>query len=52
NEAYLRVYRNKEAGGADNVQVTELKSILKTHGTSFNVLHFWVTILVCKTKMN
>jgi RNA-directed DNA polymerase len=35
NEAYLRVYRNKEAGGADNVQVTELKSILKTHGKRY-----------------
>jgi len=36
NEAYLRVYRNKGASGVDNVQVTELKSILKTHGKRYN----------------
>lgn len=35
NEAYLRVYRNKGAGGVDNIQVTELKSILKTHGKRY-----------------
>ena len=29
NEAYLRVYRNKGAAGVDNIQVTELKAILK-----------------------
>jgi RNA-directed DNA polymerase len=28
NEAYLQVYRNKGAGGVDDVQVIELKSIL------------------------
>ncbi len=36
NEAYLRVYRNKGAGGVDNIQVTELKSILKTHGKGYS----------------
>jgi RNA-directed DNA polymerase len=36
NEAYLRVYRNKGASGVDNIQVTELKSILKTHGIRYN----------------
>ncbi|PCI95350.1 MAG: group II intron reverse transcriptase/maturase [Flavobacteriales bacterium] len=35
NEAYLRVYRNKGAGGVDNIQVTELKSILKTLGQQY-----------------
>ena len=35
NEAYLRVYRNKGAGGVDNIQVTELKSILSTHGKHY-----------------
>lgn len=35
NEAYLRVYRNKGAGGVDNIQVTELKTILKAHGTRY-----------------
>lgn len=35
NEAYLRVYRNKGAGGVNNIQVTELKSILKTHGKRY-----------------
>ena len=35
NEAYLRVYRNKGAGGVDNIQVTELKSILKTQGKRY-----------------
>ena len=36
NEAYLQVYRNKGAAGVDNIQVTELKSVLKTHGKRFN----------------
>ncbi len=36
NEAYLRVYRNKGASGVDNIQVTELKSILKTHGKGYS----------------
>jgi len=36
NEAYLRVYRNKGASGVDNIQVTELNSILKTHGIGYN----------------
>ena len=36
NEAYLRVYRNKGAAGVDSIQVTELKSILKTHGKRYN----------------
>jgi RNA-directed DNA polymerase len=36
NEAYLRVYRNKGAGGVDNIQVTELKSILKTQGKRYS----------------
>jgi len=36
NEAYLRVYRHKGASGVDNIQVTELKSILKTHGIRYN----------------
>lgn len=35
NKACLRVYRNKGAGGVDNVQVTELKSILKIHGKRY-----------------
>lgn len=35
NEAYLRVYRNKGAGGVDKIQVTELKSILKVHGKRY-----------------
>ena len=35
NEAYLRVYRNKGAGGVDNIQVTGLKSILRTHGKRY-----------------
>lgn len=36
NEAYLQVYRNKGAGGVDNVQVTELKSILEATGQLLN----------------
>jgi len=36
NEAYLQVYRNKGAGGVDNIQVTELKSILKSHGIRYS----------------
>ncbi|NQY10977.1 MAG: group II intron reverse transcriptase/maturase [Flavobacteriales bacterium] len=35
NEAYLRVYRNKGAGGVDNIQVTELKFILKARGQRY-----------------
>jgi RNA-directed DNA polymerase len=35
NQAYLQVYRNKGAGGVDKVQVTELKSTLKTHGEQY-----------------
>jgi RNA-directed DNA polymerase len=35
NEAYLRVYRNKGAAGVDNIQVTELKAILKVHGKHY-----------------
>ena len=35
NEAYLQVYRNKGAAGVDNIQVTELKSILQTHGNKY-----------------
>lgn len=34
NEAYLRVYRNKGAG-VDEIQVTELKAILKAHGKQY-----------------
>ena len=36
NEAYLRVYGNKGASGVDGLQVTELKSTLKAHGTTYN----------------
>ena len=36
NEAYLQVYGNKGAGGIDDVQVTELKSILQTTGQRLN----------------
>ena len=36
NEAYLRVYRNKGASGIDGIQVTELHSILKTHGKRYS----------------
>jgi len=36
NEAYLAVYRNKGAGGVDNIQVTELLSILKATGQQLN----------------
>ena len=35
NEAYLRVYRNKGASGVDHIQLTELKSMLKTHGKRY-----------------
>jgi len=35
NEAYERVYRNKGSAGMDNVHITELKSILKTHGRRY-----------------
>ncbi|WP_246529066.1 reverse transcriptase domain-containing protein, partial [Oceanobacillus oncorhynchi] len=31
NEAYLRVYRNKGAGGVDGVTVNELKAYLRKH---------------------
>ena len=36
NEAYLQVYRNKGAGGVDDIQVTELKSILQVSGQRQN----------------
>jgi group II intron reverse transcriptase/maturase len=36
NEAYERVYRNKGAAGVDEIQVTELKKQLKTHGKRYN----------------
>jgi RNA-directed DNA polymerase len=36
NLAYLQVYRNKGAGGVDNIQVTELKSILKANGEKYS----------------
>ena len=36
NEAYMQVYRNKGAGGVDNIQVAELKSILQVTGTRLN----------------
>ena len=36
NEAYLQVYRNKGAGGVDDIQVTELKSILQVSGAELN----------------
>lgn len=35
NEAYERVYRNKGSAGMDNVHITELKSILQTHGKRY-----------------
>ena len=35
NKAYLQVYRNKGAGGVDKVQVSELKTILETHGEQY-----------------
>lgn len=35
NEAYERVYRNKGSAGMDNVHITELKPILKTHGRRY-----------------
>jgi RNA-directed DNA polymerase len=38
NEAYQRVYRNKGVAGIDGIQVTELKSELKTHGYRYNDL--------------
>jgi len=36
NEAYLAVYRNKGVGGVDNIQVTEILSILKATGQQLN----------------
>jgi len=36
NEAYLQVYGNKGAGGIDDVQVIELKSILQVSGSRLN----------------
>ncbi|HHH54257.1 MAG TPA: hypothetical protein ENK91_11405, partial [Bacteroidetes bacterium] len=36
NKAYLQVYRNKGAGGIDDIQVTELKSILQATGKRLN----------------
>ena len=36
NEAYLQVYRNKGAGGVDEVQVNELKLTLKATGQQLN----------------
>ena len=35
NEAYLQVYRNKGAAGIDGIQITELTSILKAHGSCY-----------------
>jgi RNA-directed DNA polymerase len=35
NNAYLRVYRNKGAGGVDGVQVTELQAILRANGERY-----------------
>ena len=35
NQAYLRVYRNKGAGGVDKVQVTGLKSILQANSKRY-----------------
>ncbi len=32
----MQVYRNKGAGGIDDIQVTELKSILQANGQQFN----------------
>jgi group II intron reverse transcriptase/maturase len=36
NEAYLQVYRNKGAGGDDDVQISELTSILQATGRQWN----------------
>jgi len=36
NKAYLRVYRNKGAAGVDGIQVTDLQSVLKAHGKTYN----------------
>jgi RNA-directed DNA polymerase len=36
NDAYLRVYGNKGAAGVDGLEVTDLNSILKAHGTTYN----------------
>ena len=36
NEAYLQVYRNKGAGGVDDVQISELTSILQATGQQLN----------------
>ena len=36
NEAYLQVYRNKGAGGDDDVQISELTSILQATGQQWN----------------
>ena len=36
NEAYLQVYRNKGAGGIDDIQITELKTILQATGKQLN----------------
>ena len=36
NEAYLQVYRNKGAGGDDDVQISELTSILQATGQRWN----------------
>ena len=36
SEAYFKVYRNKGAGGVDDVQVIELKSILQVTGEQLN----------------
>ena len=36
NEAYLQVYRNKGAGGIDDVQISELKPILQATGQQLN----------------
>ncbi len=36
NEAYLRVYRNKGVAGVDKIQVTDLQTILKAHGKTYN----------------
>lgn len=35
NAAYRQVYRNKGAAGVDDVQITELKSILQAHGKQY-----------------
>ncbi len=35
NEAYKQVYRNKGAAGVDAISITDLKSILQTHGKRY-----------------